>query len=699
MSIIFRDFGTAYLAAPLSAGAVSLTIDNPAWLPALQAGDYFYLVLQKYADRSYVEIVKVTATAGAVCTILRAQSGTAARSFAVGDYAELRLTTDSLVEFIAQNIATKMDKSGGGDFVGNYRFLNVNAPRVDLGRTSDNVITSILMDFSAVEGHRTIIGGAAGANAATPSILLRPNGYDNDTGQLRVGEDGLVDVVSCVMRGGQRTEAGAAVRYDELAKYTPATRSINGHVLSSDFDITADEVFKAGATVKANARFDASDFQYRDAAGAYGMRLSAVSTAVLLQAGKTDNTLTDQQLFLSGWAGHPLSSFKVYSEAPLVRRRGSSDYSVFDKDNKPVIDDVVGLSEALVQAGGKPVLSADWVQLRSAMWNGFVAADGQTLNRADYPDAWAAIAAGKVPVVADADWLADPLKRGSFTTGNGTTTFRVPDYNGKSVGSLGALFMRGDGTNSAVTNGLLQGDAIRNITGHLHSSLYLDQYNIVYPSDVNPKGAFTVMVDDGLDTSLNPVAGTSRPAKAVRFDASAVVPTAAENRPVAVTGCWAVKLFGAVQNAGSIDAAGLATQVAAVEARVSLLEQRKATCLVNAAGTGAPHETVVGQLPVNVVKGARYVIPNPFGNTPVACIAEVKRANGRWAPAGWLFVHNVGSTGVEASYVQGEGIVIQTGSTGVAGHDAFTGGGSGSDTGGASLDSMPCRVFVQRIYD
>lgn len=123
-----------------------------------------------------------------------------------------------------------------------------------------------------------------------------------------------------------------------------------------------------------------------------------------------------------------------------------------------------------VSGSGTPVLSAHWVQRRDAMWAGFAPADGQLLKRADYPDAWAAIEAGKVPVTTDAIWLAAASNRGGFSTGDGSTTFRVPDYNGKSSGSLGAAFLRGDGLNSAGTGGVIQGDAIRNITGSFGGS-------------------------------------------------------------------------------------------------------------------------------------------------------------------------------------------------------------------------------------
>lgn len=242
MSIVFKDFGTAYLAAPLAVGGLTITVDNAVSLPILTNGDYFYLVLQKYSDRSYVEIVKVTATVGNTFTILRGQAGTSIRAFAAGDYAELRLTTDGLTEYIAQNISTKMDKTGGGDFTGLYRFLNPSVSRVDLVRTSDSVASSLVVDFSASEGHRTIIGGATGSNSTTPSILLRPNGYGNGTGQLKLDGNGLVDVVALNMRGAQGTDAGSAVRFDYLSNFVPKIRKVNNKELTADINLLAADV-------------------------------------------------------------------------------------------------------------------------------------------------------------------------------------------------------------------------------------------------------------------------------------------------------------------------------------------------------------------------------------------------------------------------------------------------------------------------
>lgn len=94
-----------------------------------------------------------------------------------------------------------------------------------------------------------------------------------------------------------------------------------------------------------------------------------------------------------------------------------------------------------------------------------VVADGQLLNRADWPELWAY--AQMLTPIADADWLADPLKRGKYSLGNGTTTFRVPDRNGVQTGSVRALFARGDGGNSS-NDGMIMESFLPNITGNIN---------------------------------------------------------------------------------------------------------------------------------------------------------------------------------------------------------------------------------------
>ena len=137
----------------------------------------------------------------------------------------------------------------------------------------------------------------------------------------------------------------------------------------------------------------------------------------------------------------------------------------------------------------------------------------------------------------------------------------------------------------------------------------------------------------------------------------------------------------------------VASDLALTKLRVDTLELRKSTCLVNAVGTGAPHETVVTQLPANIAINTRYVLPNPFGNnTPVICWAEL-RLHGIWANTGFAD-DQVNGFGTKASYVQGVGIIVQTGSSRLNANSAFAGGGHGIiDT----YTTAPCRVFVSKL--
>lgn len=119
------------------------------------------------------------------------------------------------------------------------------------------------------------------------------------------------------------------------------------------------------------------------------------------------------------------------------------------------------------------------------------------------------------------------------------------------------------------------------------------------------------------------------------------------------------------------------------------------TCLVNSVGTGAPHETVVTQLPANIAVNSRYVLPNPFGNNvPVECWAELL-IGGKWSRVSWIY-DSSGGWGAVACYVQGEGVILQTGSYRLLWDSNKMGGGHGHSSG-STLTAAPCRVFVRKL--
>ena len=172
-----------------------------------------------------------------------------------------------------------------------------------------------------------------------------------------------------------------------------------------------------------------------------------------------------------------------------------------------------------------------------------VVADGQLLNRADWPELWAY--AQMLTPIADADWLADPTKRGKYSLGNGTTTFRVPDRNGVQTGSIDSLYCRGDGGNSS-----LNGTVIESGAPDIQGSIRTVSAAAVFENS-GQSGAFynqeaTYPYAD-LGSITAPGATTNYPRR-VSFSASRSNPvygkTTTEIRPKSFIGVWVIRASG-----------------------------------------------------------------------------------------------------------------------------------------------------------
>jgi len=115
MAIQLKNNAVGYLATAISAsdtGAV-LQTGNGASFPALGAGDYFYATLESTGGTQ--EIVKATARSGDSLTIVRAQEGTTAQSFAAGSRFELRVTAGSIQGYVQDRIVSVLDFGAVGD--------------------------------------------------------------------------------------------------------------------------------------------------------------------------------------------------------------------------------------------------------------------------------------------------------------------------------------------------------------------------------------------------------------------------------------------------------------------------------------------------------------------------------------------------------------------------------------------------------
>lgn len=232
----------------------------------------------------------------------------------------------------------------------------------------------------------------------------------------------------------------------------------------------------------------------------------------------------------------------VQDAVPLVEKGQAGGVATLDETGRVPTDQLPPIP------GGPPVGSVAWWPLRTSIPAGQIPADGQTISRTTFPDLAAMAAAGALPVVLEADWLADPLKRGSFTLGDGSTTIRMPDYNGKSAGSIGAPFMRGDG---ALLNGMLKSSQNK---AHQHGF----QTPQLFYGEV------------GGTSSFLGAPNTSTP----QFNRNTNSEGGAEAHPTFVSGVWTVQAFGAVANAGSIDAAQLASDLGVTQSSVQQLREQ-----------------------------------------------------------------------------------------------------------------------------
>lgn len=95
--ILYSNNARTTLASPLSSGALSLTVNSAAGFPTITLATQSFRVTLD--DGVNLEILKVTSVSGNTFTIVRAQEGTTAQSFAATTKVECRLTAQSISDF------------------------------------------------------------------------------------------------------------------------------------------------------------------------------------------------------------------------------------------------------------------------------------------------------------------------------------------------------------------------------------------------------------------------------------------------------------------------------------------------------------------------------------------------------------------------------------------------------------------------
>jgi hypothetical protein len=132
---LFTNNAATGLVYPITSSATTLYVNggSGSLFPSPTGGNYFMITLIN-ALTGNMEIVQCTARSGDVFTIVRAQEGTTAQAFAIGDAVQLRITAGSLQTFansvvnsVAAGTGISVSASTGNVSIGNTGVIALNA--------------------------------------------------------------------------------------------------------------------------------------------------------------------------------------------------------------------------------------------------------------------------------------------------------------------------------------------------------------------------------------------------------------------------------------------------------------------------------------------------------------------------------------------------------------------------------------------
>lgn len=182
MGVILKNNAVSTITTALSASDVGLAVaaGTGSLFPTLGASDYFYATL--VSSGGTYEVVKVTARVGDTMTIVRAQEGTTAQSFASGSRIEVRVTAASITDMVDEH--DQASEISIVDIGGYYTSGNVEGALQEVGA-----------DFTALAAASgsSLVGynqGGAGAVNRTAEARLREYVSVKDFGAVG---DGVAD--------------------------------------------------------------------------------------------------------------------------------------------------------------------------------------------------------------------------------------------------------------------------------------------------------------------------------------------------------------------------------------------------------------------------------------------------------------------------------------------------------------------------
>ncbi|KEA51865.1 hypothetical protein DT73_13100 [Mangrovibacter sp. MFB070] len=383
-------------------------------------------------------------------------------------------------------------------------------------RTNLDVYSKEETDSSYVQKTLTING-----HALSTDIVLT----STDTGSLAISNN-LSDLNSV---------STARTNLDVYSKSeaVPSTLTINGHSLSGNITLSSTDT---GSLAITNNLSDVDATEARTNLNVYSKNESDAKYAQLgINSDITDLTALSGSLELGADAQSDYDAVTLRQLQSAISAGGSGGPSL-----NGVMNNQIG--------------AVSWFAgTRATMWSGCLPADGQLLNRADYPDIWSAISNGLLSSTTDATWTGSATERAKYSTGDGSTTFRMPDLNGAYSGSYVAPVLRGDGSGT-YTVGQMQQNAAPDIQGTVRQ--VAESSGLIEQSGLT--GAFASTYDRttywnlfGLTTSGSGAFPSRYDFKASRSSAVYGRDSTTEIRMNSAVGIWVIRVKGSFSAVGT----------------------------------------------------------------------------------------------------------------------------------------------------
>lgn len=354
MSIVLTNFQNTTLAAASASGSTSFTLSSSANLPTLTAGQIMPLVLNDAATGAIFEVVYVTAISGAVLTVTRAQEGTTAQNWNIGDFAYCSPTAETLatINGSSSQVFSAANATAGTQEVvpisqADTRYTpsgaDGSAPLVSVASAGTIAINQVGNRF-LLNGNATLptpVGNGGAAiwckNANVASTLTTPAGliYTSDGGNaattwtMPASADAWVILVSdgsnwAVLNLGGRTIVANAANANEAValgqadgRYTPIAFSQVGPITAATTLTAAQSgiTFEvAAATAAYNitlpAPFSGARYRFFGVNGTYAVNLTYTGN-IFLPDGNAVAAGTFSQINLAA----PGNSVEVWSDA------------------------------------------------------------------------------------------------------------------------------------------------------------------------------------------------------------------------------------------------------------------------------------------------------------------------------------------------------------------------------------------------